>query len=287
MTFSVRRIPLNRIFPQDKKQKAEHLGDSVTHNSSYLKLLDYVIQYSDAFRDGKHYEDKYQTRITYLDEENEEVTVSSDLELLEAVTALHGLPKNDEKEWILEDVPDSIEETSDKSLSSDKKKYFLRMTAVVELKSGIREPNKGSKSFPSFEPLMTKMREFSSRFEQSGKLPAGIVAIDSIFSLVADVIDSFQNQDSFSKNKDSSSEEKVIPPLQTARGENYHESFDPNFIHGRHTCDGCKVDPIVGYRYHSHAKPNYDLCHSCFSKKCEQNDTSEDLKSFRLMQYSK
>ncbi len=41
--------------------------------------------------------------------------------------------------------------------------------------------------------------------------------------------------------------------------------FDPNFIHGRHTCDGCLSTPIYGIRYHAINMPDYDLCSSCHS----------------------
>ena len=40
-------------------------------------------------------------------------------------------------------------------------------------------------------------------------------------------------------------------------------SFDPNFIHGRHTCDSCFTTPITGYRFHAANLPDYDLCHKC------------------------
>lgn len=36
------------------------------------------------------------------------------------------------------------------------------------------------------------------------------------------------------------------------------------FIHGRHTCDGCLVTPIVGIRHHATNVPDYDLCSKCF-----------------------
>lgn len=39
--------------------------------------------------------------------------------------------------------------------------------------------------------------------------------------------------------------------------------FDRNFIHGRHTCDGCLVTPIVGIRYHALNLPDHDLCDKC------------------------
>jgi len=40
---------------------------------------------------------------------------------------------------------------------------------------------------------------------------------------------------------------------------------DPNFIHGRHTCDGCLTTPINGIRYHAINMPDYDLCSNCHS----------------------
>ena len=44
------------------------------------------------------------------------------------------------------------------------------------------------------------------------------------------------------------------------------ECFDPNFIHGRHTCDGCFTTPIIGYRFNATNLPDYDVCHKCFQK---------------------
>lgn len=35
-----------------------------------------------------------------------------------------------------------------------------------------------------------------------------------------------------------------------------------DFVHKRHECDGCHMDPIVGFRYHT--IPNVDLCERCF-----------------------
>ena len=42
--------------------------------------------------------------------------------------------------------------------------------------------------------------------------------------------------------------------------------FDPGFIHGRHTCDGCFATPITGYRFNATNLPDHDLCHKCFQK---------------------
>jgi ribosomal protein L31 len=37
------------------------------------------------------------------------------------------------------------------------------------------------------------------------------------------------------------------------------------FIHGRHTCDSCLMNPIVGKRFHSTNLKDYDLCENCHS----------------------
>ena len=41
--------------------------------------------------------------------------------------------------------------------------------------------------------------------------------------------------------------------------------FDREFIHARHTCDGCKKTPIIGIRYHAQSIPDYDLCSDCMA----------------------
>jgi len=57
-----------------------------------------------------------------------------------------------------------------------------------------------------------------------------------------------------------------------------HEGFDSNFVHSRHTCDGCGISPIVGYRWHSTNIANYDLCDGC-----KTNSMSTDI-TFQLQQ---
>jgi len=41
---------------------------------------------------------------------------------------------------------------------------------------------------------------------------------------------------------------------------------EPEFIHGRHTCDGCMMTPIIGFRYNALNLPDYDLCSQCYGK---------------------
>jgi hypothetical protein len=54
--------------------------------------------------------------------------------------------------------------------------------------------------------------------------------------------------------------------VESSNAEEKVGGFDPDFIHARHTCDGCIKAPIVGIRYHAIDIPDYDLCEKCYEK---------------------
>jgi hypothetical protein len=60
------------------------------------------------------------------------------------------------------------------------------------------------------------------------------------------------------KNADTTREFVSPKPIPSVT-----DGLDANFIHGRHTCDGCLSTPIYGIRYHATNMPDYDLCSSC------------------------
>jgi hypothetical protein len=76
--------------------------------------------------------------------------------------------------------------------------------------------------------------------------------------------------------------------------EDIPQGFDPNFIHGRHTCDCCLMSPIIGLRYHATNLPDYDLCQKCVVKYKGKNIAFEPvelgktilLNSFRIEKQS-
>ncbi len=41
--------------------------------------------------------------------------------------------------------------------------------------------------------------------------------------------------------------------------------FDREFVHARHTCDGCGTAPIIGLRYHAVNISDYDYCETCMA----------------------
>jgi hypothetical protein len=56
---------------------------------------------------------------------------------------------------------------------------------------------------------------------------------------------------------------KIIPQEAEPSGP---MNLDAGFVHGRHSCDGCKASPIIGIRYHATNIPNFDLCGNCVGK---------------------
>jgi len=54
-----------------------------------------------------------------------------------------------------------------------------------------------------------------------------------------------------------------VSPRKKNKDSEEQVELDPNFIHGRHTCDECKVTPIIGLRYSALKLPNYNLCEKC------------------------
>eukprot|EP01018_Ginkgo_biloba_P022523 Gb_14923 [translate_table: standard] len=62
----------------------------------------------------------------------------------------------------------------------------------------------------------------------------------------------------------------VPPPCGEINGNvsKRNSGFSENMLHTIHRgirCDGCDISPIVGPRYKSTVKENYDLCYNCFS----------------------
>lgn len=62
--------------------------------------------------------------------------------------------------------------------------------------------------------------------------------------------------------------ESLPPPtrnIERDRPENEKASSrSPPFVHFRHICDHCKASPIIGKRFRSNLRSNFDLCEQCF-----------------------
>lgn len=274
----MRRIPVERIVDLNE-EKESYLAPSL----SFAKLIKYVKEYARILEtDGTPNNDTASIKLFYLDEEDEEIVISTNLELFEAIMSLHRSPKSKENSWTLETEEPETSKDYSKQLDN---KYVLRMRATVEHKL---QNKTATPAFTSFPPMFDKMSQIPMHHESSTKLPTGVVVIDTIFSIVANFLDTFhQSQNGRNKVYSTTKDFAKIPPPEFTTVGKDHSSFNTDFVHGRHSCDNCRIKPIIGYRYHSTTKPNYDLCHQCFSEKCDKGMSDEDLTSFQLAQHSK
>lgn len=307
LSTTVRRIPITRFLSD---VPSSHKDGNSNPSVSYSKFEDYVMEYSLNAPVGKVDRKAYSIRITYKDEENEDIDVSSDVELTEAILSLFKHNSN-YGEWVIQDADAKDDPAQDRegnnefddSLST-KDKYILRMYATVHRK---RNASNRKPVNPNFNDIFGKLRRISTSSDPSFAKAPAVAAIDSVFSFVADIVKAFdqahtpyyersefreskpQQQQQHKKNIDMKkkveSPEKKKQKKQQPQENAGYELFDAEFVHGRHACDSCGMTPIVGYRYHSLVKPNYDICHNCFREKvnCEDND----VKTFTLEQYSK
>eukprot|EP00559_Dactyliosolen_fragilissimus_P000459 CAMPEP_0184859996 /NCGR_PEP_ID=MMETSP0580-20130426/4954_1 /TAXON_ID=1118495 /ORGANISM="Dactyliosolen fragilissimus" /LENGTH=655 /DNA_ID=CAMNT_0027356923 /DNA_START=37 /DNA_END=2004 /DNA_ORIENTATION=+ len=164
--------------------------------------------------------------ITYFDEDGDLITISSDEELCDAF-----------QQFVGESPP------------------VLRAEAIVKQvdeHEGVDMNRKVSKNS-------------KSQSKYNGKLTNGAKTCkeESVLKPVTEEL--VQGQEAEKVSKKQNEEEKNVTEVIPKKRE-VPEGFLADFIHGRHTCDGCLVTPIVGIRYHAKNLPDYDLCENCVDK---------------------
>ena len=221
---SWRRIPLYRLMNEYKNNGTDEMDTSENNgiNVSFEKLCKYAILYS-GLGSGKHVDDNelknFEFQLTYRDEEGDQVQISTDEELADAML------------WKQE------------------------MSDVLHVLASVKEVNG-----PTISPVDGR----------SYKSKPVLDLVDAIFSFVAGTVDIIRDEIKVAKHK---SAEKSAEAPKAQDSERDELSFDPNFVHNRHTCDGCGVSPIVGHRYHATNIPDCDLCAGCRDK-CALADIS-------------
>lgn len=280
---SWRRIPLYRLMNEYKNNGTDEMDTSENNgiNVSFEKLCKYAILYS-GLGSGKHVDDNelknFEFQLTYRDEEGDQVQISTDEELADAM-----LWKQEMSDVL--HVLASVKEVNGPTISpvdgrSYKSKPVLDLVDAIfsfvagtvdiirdEIKVAKHKSAEKSAEAPkaqdserdelSFDPNFVHNRHtcdgcgvspiVGHRYHATNIPDCDLCAGCRDKCALADI--------SFIKAQDGVGD---VP--------NSHEGFDPNFVHSRHTCDGCGSSPIVGYRWHSTNIPNYDLCHKCKSK---------------------
>eukprot|EP00557_Chaetoceros_sp_GSL56_P007148 CAMPEP_0176504874 /NCGR_PEP_ID=MMETSP0200_2-20121128/16185_1 /TAXON_ID=947934 /ORGANISM="Chaetoceros sp., Strain GSL56" /LENGTH=588 /DNA_ID=CAMNT_0017904373 /DNA_START=2046 /DNA_END=3812 /DNA_ORIENTATION=+ len=236
----IRRIPLSNIWD--------------VYGVSYSRLLDLVLRYSSSLEKA----DAHRIIVTYTDEDGDIITISSDQELEDAFLQF------------VDKVPSVVRATVSVTSSS------LCKEEVASTQQTMDEPQQETGSRVSVSNHVVLLEERVSRLE------------DKVAKILMQVHDHGKDETVCAKEVATKAVQVKPKVISKATGTNHPEGtkqskdetgskaikntketvglecFHPDFIHGRHTCDGCFTTPIVGYRFHAVNLPDYDLCHKCF-----------------------
>jgi hypothetical protein len=224
-------------------------------NVSFEELVGLVI----TFHFPRASPGSFNCSLTYVDEDEDTVTIAS-----------------------VDELVDAVEQFADKNI--------LRITTEVTRKASSLPPTAAKAPLPT--PNDSNSTTDSNRTERSTTAAAELFpapqiqkVLESAVDIVASAVNSLEKEfntpssaaepkqdqkkaaalarvsspcNEFSQNQEDSGKEetKVVPPA---------EKVKPNeFIHARHTCDSCLKTPIVGKRFHASNTNDYDLCKECF-----------------------
>jgi len=286
-----------------------HLGDKGTRRIAFRKLwnsdsdtvsfqslADLAIQYS-----GCQAEDVLEVTITYIDEDGDTITISSDEELAEAfeqfVDKVPPVVRASAKVKApgLEEPAKPISPTSmlqrkiDPNVGNGKfrgerkkckdmrRKHFLEMQALRVRAKAVRveQMEQEAKERKQMEHGTQTCGTFMMNLPPTTKTSVDSLPKNQSRSKPQPQKDSIEEQEQSPFTQGMITESPAVPlpitePIVKAEAEpkkmKIPMSFDPNFIHGRHTCDGCFVTPIIGYRFNATNRADYDVCHKCYSQ---------------------
>lgn len=220
--------PLARKKVQVRRTKVAEIWDASGSNLSFKKLLSVAAGFvAVKENDGKGLEAFLaKAKATYLDEDGDEVRVSSDEELKDAfLQVLAALPVR---------KPLLIAVT------------FPRIDKPAPLPAAMTTATAAA-GMPKRIPIR--------KFELPAKKSFSVVSIGKSPSspLIAAPAAAAVAVGGCRMRNDAL---RITP-------RDFENKF---FVHPRHTCDGCSTSPIVGTRYHAAKIPDFDLCESCFER---------------------
>jgi Zinc finger, ZZ type./PB1 domain. len=225
--------------------------------------MDLVLRYSSSLQKT----DVHRIIITYTDEDGDIITISSDQELEDAFSQF------------VDKVPSVIRATVSMMDSSSSKKGAAstqpneqqdkdsKVSNHVLEERICRLEEKVAKMWMNVHDSNDEKDNMDNQLhEQDGLQRDGDGAGKAVATKAVQVkpkaiskATGTDPQEASKKSKDEKRSNNVHDPKEVSL-----ECFHPEFIHGRHTCDGCFTTPIVGYRFHAVNLPDYDLCYKCF-----------------------
>jgi len=249
-TGGIRRIALAKLWDPD------------TSRVSYQRLSDMALKYSDLTDTKLHC-----VTVTYTDEDGDSITISTDDELADAfeqfasrvppiVRAKASFVRKGNTN-IVNDLKQAVSEIGETAKSNSPKmdqmqgaleSFVMLLTQAADILSKNVEGKKKGCSNENDVPKEVRPNNFRSHKECCSEI----------------------KKRRSSTTEDKPTDDTVSPEVEHVNNVEEHSNILPgnadlnqNFIHGRHTCDGCLVTPIIGIRYHALNLPDHDLCEKC------------------------
>ena len=284
------------------------LWSPATQTVSYSKLVGLAREYSSSSAATTKADDDADVTITYVDEDGDTITISSDEELGEAFLQF------------VDKVPPVLRARANVKAKPEAKAIQPKEENQQKTEQDDQPKESEDSQPPPAAPFVAPGDEHTGPTlrhpgstggnigNANGSPPEPIVEVlKGVASLLGSVVSSFNQQANANANNsntanrstpsvDPGTEEaerfvrEVINNIQMAGSTSTPNTisgatattaptdnvgltgFDSTFIHGFHTCDGCKQKPIVGYRFHATNRPDYDLCMNCHADEAKCRD---------------
>jgi len=286
----IRRIPFSKLWDETSAtvsyQKLIHLALGFFHESSSISTS------------NEEYID-----VTYVDEDGDYIALSSDDELTDAfsqfvnrdppvlratvsINDMVVIDKIDKNIRGRAPVVDSLDSTPKTAPEPEKKNHqglFSKglnkklcdsiTTTITHATDSISKAVKVNKKCPHSVTVSTFQTEKSE--DGKRKIVFSSMATGSCAKVINVQVKSCSNTKSSSEQEKSEDDTKEKSNIKKP---------DYDFVHGRHTCDGCLVTPIIGLRYHSNSLKDYDLCSNCVKQSTKEDNKFLQMKSERDVQ---
>jgi len=231
---------------QIRRTRLPLIADAMGH-VSYEELVDLVVTFT--FPDAGSPEN-FDCTLTYFDEDEDTVTIASTTELADAIEQFVG-------------------------------KKVLRISTEVKRKTSPAQPTPPTpqpSSGSTDRGTSTNPEDFEANLQKVFESFVGILvtAVSSLEEGISTVPAKGAGAEP-PKASAASGERKPAPsddakpaakpktPTQPAPKPATKDIVMP-YIHRRHTCDACLMNPILGPRFHSVNLSDYDICERCFPK---------------------
>eukprot|EP00804_Cyclotella_cryptica_P002966 CCRYP_005987-RB/>CCRYP_005987-RB protein AED:0.03 eAED:0.03 QI:148/1/1/1/1/0.75/4/727/761 len=235
---------------QTRRINVAELWDPSASVLSFNKLMSIASRFAaggNGVKDTTATFDPKKARVTYIDEDGDKITISSNEELMDSfVQTVKKQPFRPFRVTV--SVDDSGTAKSDK----DNKIYFS-MSNPCKTSAPIGGPHVRAR--------------YGGRCGRFRNRDAAVT--EAMSSPVDPPIPGHTSNKEVASGLGSDKSSETPKPGETPSTEKSPAESPtscPSFIHARHTCDGCSKTPIIGTRYHATKIPDFDLCEACYTK---------------------